>query len=232
MRERSQGRPAGFKLCIGRHRDFLAILKAMLELETTPDFIIVDGGEGGTGAAPLEFEDHVGTPLTDGLVFVHNALVGAGLRDRIKVGASGKIHSGFTMASRIAQGADYTNSARAMMFAIGCIQAQRCHTNTCPVGVATQDPKRYRALDVPGKAERVHNFQRNTCERFREILAALGLDSPEEISPSHLLRRVSAFETRSYHDLFEWLAPGELVDGTNREVWDREWQQADASRFR
>lgn len=232
MRERSEGKPAGFKLCVGRHRDFFGILKAMLELETAPDFIIVDGSEGGTGAAPLEFEDRVGMPLTDGLVFVHNALVGAGLRDRIRIGASGKIHSGFTMASRIAQGADYTNSARAMMFALGCIQAQRCHTNTCPVGVATQDPRRVRALVVPEKAERVSNFQRNTCERFRQILGALGLDSPAELTPAHLMRRVSSYETCSYGELYEWLSPGELVDGSDRESWAREWAEADPSRFR
>jgi len=140
FRELAGGKPAGFKLCLGSRTDFLAICKAMVEEDITPDFVIVDGAEGGTGAAPLEYEDHVGMPLTEGLMTVHNALVGAGLRDRVKVGASGKVATGIDLVKRVIQGADYTNAARAMMMAVGCIQAQTCHTNTCPVGVATQDP--------------------------------------------------------------------------------------------
>src|SRR5699024_4504918 len=152
MREMSGGKPAGLKLCVGSRRDVLAMCKAMLEVGTTPDFIIVDGSEGGTAAAPLEYEDHVGMPLTDGLMVVHNALVGTGLRDRIRVGASGKVAAGNDIVKRLIQGADYTNSARAMMMATGCIQAQLCHTDKCPVGVATQDPRRTRALDVADKS--------------------------------------------------------------------------------
>ncbi len=140
MRELAGGKPTGFKLCLTSRRQFLAVCKAMLSEGVTPDFIVVDGAEGGTGAAPLEFADHVGTPLAEGLITVHNALVGTGLRDRVRVGASGKVATGSDMVKRMAQGADYTNAARAMMFATGCIQAQRCHINTCPVGVATQDP--------------------------------------------------------------------------------------------
>ncbi len=155
LRELAGGKPTGFKLCLGSRVDLLAICKAMVEEGVTPDFIVVDGAEGGTGAAPMEFSDHVGMPLTEALMTVDNALVGAGLRDRIKVGASGKVATGVDVVKRIIQGADYTNAARAMMMAVGCIQAQTCHTNTCPVGVATQDPKRTRALDVPSKTLRV-----------------------------------------------------------------------------
>ena len=153
MRELAGGKPAGFKLCVGSRTDVLAICKAMVAEGITPDFIVVDGGEGGTGAAPQEYEDHIGTPLTEGLLTVHNALVASGLRDRVKIGATGKVATGVDIVKRILQGADYTNAARAMMMATGCIQAQTCHTNTCPVGVATQDPRRMRALDVDDKTE-------------------------------------------------------------------------------
>jgi glutamate synthase domain-containing protein 2 len=165
MRELAGGKPTGFKLCVGTRRDVLAICKAMREEGVTPDFIVVDGSEGGTGAAPLEYEDHVGTPLTEGLMCVHNALVGTGLRDRVKIGASGKVAIGSDIVKRIIQGADYTNAARAMMMAVGCIQAQRCHTNTCPVGVTTQDPRRTRALVVGDKSVRVQRFQDATVRQ-------------------------------------------------------------------
>ena len=159
MRELANGKPVGFKLCVGYRHELLAICKAMADEQITPDFIVIDGSEGGTGAAPLEYEDHVGTPLTDGLIMMHNALVGTGLRDRIKLGASGKVATGTDIVKRLIQGADYTNAARAMMMAIGCIQAQKCHTNECPVGVATQDPRRARALNVADKSERVLRYQ-------------------------------------------------------------------------
>ncbi len=165
MRELAGGKPAGFKLCVGSRTDVLAICKAMVAEGVTPDFIVVDGGEGGTGAAPQEYEDHIGTPLTEGLLTVHNALVGTGLRDRVKIGASGKVATGVDIVKRILQGADYTNAARAMMMATGCIQAQTCHTNTCPVGVATQDPRRMRALDVTDKTGRVASYQYETVSR-------------------------------------------------------------------
>ena len=189
MRELAGGKPTGFKLCVGLAGQLLAICKAMIEEGVTPDFIVVDGAEGGTGAAPLEFEDHVGIPLTEGLMTVHNALVGAGLRDRIKIGASGKVATGSDLVKRIAQGADYTNAARAMMMAVGCIQAQRCHTNTCPVGVATQDPKRARALDV---ADKTRARPPATRSDGRAGAADHGLDGrcrPRRDLRPHMLRR-------------------------------------------
>ncbi|MCH7790529.1 MAG: FMN-binding glutamate synthase family protein, partial [Acidobacteria bacterium] len=225
LRRLSGGKPTGFKLCVGRPTEFLGICKAMLATGIHPQFILVDGGEGGTGAAPLEFEDHVGMPLTDGLIFIHNALVGAGLRDQIKIGAAGKIDSGSAIAARIAQGADFTNAARAMMMALGCIQAMRCETNTCPVGVTTQNPRRVRGLVVADKADRVHNFHRNTVASFNQLLAAMGLDSPDQLDPSFLMKRIDPTTTRSYAELYEWLEPGELVDGARRS-WADDWAKA------
>ena len=178
MRELAGGKPTGFKLCVGSRVDVLAMCKAMVEVGTTPDFIVVDGSEGGTGAAPLEFEDHVGMPLTHGLMTVHNALVGVGLRDRVRIGASGKVAAGNDIVKRLIQGADYTNSARAMMMAAGCIQAQRCHTDKCPSGVATQNARRARALDVGDKSERVHRYQQATVDEAMRIMAAMGDHRP------------------------------------------------------
>jgi glutamate synthase domain-containing protein 2 len=231
MRELSGGKPAGFKLCIGSRRELLAICKAMLEEGITPDFIIVDGAEGGTGAAPMEYADHVGTPLTEGLMTVHNALVGVGLRDVVKVGASGKVATGSDIVKRLAQGADYTNAARAMMMAAGCIQSQECHLNTCPVGVATQDPKRARALDVPDKTERVRRYQAAAVKEAVRIMASMGVDDPAQLRPHHLMRRVDEHTTRSYADIYEWLDPGELASGDPRESWAADWHHASADSF-
>lgn len=231
LRDASGGKPTGFKLCVGRKSEFLGICKAMLETGIQPDFIIVDGGEGGTGAAPLEFEDHVGTPLTEGLIFVHNALIGCGLRDDIKIGCSGKVTSAFEMARRIAQGADYCNAARGMMFALGCIQAMRCHTNRCPVGVATQDPSRVRALVVPTKAERVFHYQRNTILSFNQLVASLGLDSSEELSARLLMRRVNPTKVMSYEQLYPTLKKGALLEDDIPEDWVEDWNQAAAHLF-
>ena len=230
MRELAGGKPAGFKLCVGRHSDVLAVCKAMVDEGVTPDFIIVDGSEGGTGAAPLEYEDHIGTPLTEGLMFVHNALVGAGLRDRIKLGASGKVATGVDLVKRSIQGADYLNAARAMMMAVGCIQAQECNTNKCPVGVATQDPKRSRALVVDDKAERVYAYQKGTVASAMQVIASLGLDHPSQLKPSMLMRRVDHVTTKSYAELFEWLEPGQLLHAPP-ESWARDWAVADPDRF-
>lgn len=231
LRQSTGGKPTGFKLCIGRQSEFLGVCKAMLDMQVFPDFIIVDGGEGGTGAAPLEFENHVGAPLDQGLMFVHNALVGCGLRDKIRIGCSGKIASGFAIAKRLTQGADYCNAARAMMMAVGCIQAQKCQTNKCPVGVATQDPQRYRALHVPDKAQRVFHFHRNTVLSFNELLAALGLDAPGQLDPSLLHRRVTPTEVRTYCDLFPHLQPAQLVAGQTPLEWSAAWQRANADVF-
>ncbi|MEU5366520.1 FMN-binding glutamate synthase family protein [Streptomyces sp. NPDC005925] len=230
MRELSGGKPTGFKLCVGSRRQFLAVCKAMLEEGTAPDFIVVDGAEGGTGAAPLEFADHVGAPLTEGLQVVHNALVGAGLRDRIKIGASGKIATGTDLVKRMVQGADYGNAARAMMFAVGCIQAQRCHTNTCPTGVTTQDPRRARALDVRDKTTRVQRFQEATVAGALQIMASMGVTDPAQLRPHMLRRRVDPCTVRSYEDLYESLAPGQLLTGAPAS-WAADWQAADPDRF-
>ncbi len=191
LRERSGGKPVGFKLCIGHRREFMCMVKAMLETGFTPDFIVVDGTEGGTGAAPLEFANHVGMPMVEGLTFVHNTLRGAGLRDQVRLGAAGKIVSAFDIARALALGADWCNSARGYMFAIGCIQAQACHTNHCPVGVATQDPLRQRALDPVGKSKRVASFHRNTLAALGEMTGAAGLSNPGEFLPRHLMIRQS-----------------------------------------
>ncbi|MFE7551042.1 FMN-binding glutamate synthase family protein [Streptomyces gardneri] len=232
MRELSGGKPVGFKLCVGARRDFLAVCKAMLEEDLTPDFIVVDGAEGGTGAAPLEFADTVGLPLTEGLTTVHRALVGTGLRDRIRIGASGKIATGSDIVKRLIQGADYTNSARSMMFALGCIQAQRCHTNTCPVGVATQDRRRARALDVQDKAERVRRFQEATVRSALALMAAMGADGPRELGPGMLLRRVGPDAVRSHAELYEPLEPGLLLSPASvPDTWAGDWKAAHPDRF-
>ncbi|GAA1939867.1 FMN-binding glutamate synthase family protein [Nocardioides marmoribigeumensis] len=231
FRELAGGKPAGFKLCVGSRIDVLAICKAMLEEGVAPDFVIVDGAEGGTGAAPAEYQDHVGMPLTEGLMTVHNALVGTGLRDQVRIGASGKVATSADLVKRLVQGADYTNAARAMMMAVGCIQAQRCHTNTCPVGVATQDPKRQRALVVPDKAERVRSYQHLVVDGALQIMASMGVDSPSELHPGLLMRRTSASTTRSYAHLYDHLAPGELL-AEAPESWAHDWAAADPDSFR
>ncbi len=230
MRELSGGKPAGFKLCPGSRPQFLAVCKAMIEEGTAPDFIIVDGAEGGTGAAPLEFADNVGTPLTDGLIMVHNALVGAGLRDRIRIGASGKIATGGDLVKRLLQGADYGNAARAMMFAVGCVQAQRCHTNTCPTGVTTQDPRRARALDVTDKTERVRRLQEATVAGAVQIMASMGVTDPAGLRPRMLRQRLAPHTVRSYAELYEWLEPGQLRAAPPAS-WAADWAEADPDRF-
>jgi glutamate synthase domain-containing protein 2 len=232
MRRLSGGKPAGFKLCVGHPWEFLAICKAMLETGIYPDFIVVDGMEGGTGAAPLEFADHLGMPLREGLNFVHNALVGIDARGRIKLGASGKIISAFDMARVMALGADWCNSARGFMFALGCIQSQSCHTDRCPTGVSTQNRSRQRALVVPDKAERVYNFHRATIESLAELVAAAGLDHPHQLMPAHFSRRVSPHEVKSFVDLYPALAPGELIAGTRDERFKAAWAMASAKEFR
>ncbi|MDN5743485.1 MAG: FMN-binding glutamate synthase family protein [Nocardioidaceae bacterium] len=230
FRELAGGKPAGFKLCVGSRTDVLALCKAMIAEGVTPDFIVVDGAEGGTGAAPLEYEDHVGMPLTEGLMTVHNALVGTGLRDQIKLGASGKVSNGVDIVKRIIQGADYTNAARAMMQAVGCIQSQRCHTNHCPVGVATQDPRRMRALDVPTKTERVTRYQAAAVEQATQVLASMGLSSFDQLEPQYLRRRVHDGLVVSYADLFVHLQPGQLL-AEPPETWTQDWVRADPDRF-
>jgi glutamate synthase domain-containing protein 2 len=211
LRTLSEGKPVGFKLCIGHPWEWFAIVKAMLETGIQPDFIVVDGAEGGTGAAPLEFSDHMGMPLQEALRLVHNTLVGAGLRDSIRVGASGKIVSAFDMARALALGADWCNSARGFMFALGCIQAQTCHSGNCPTGVTTQDPTRQLALVVPSKAERVHNFHTHTLEALQELMEASGLQTPHDFTPRHIMRRVSETQTLHLSDLVETVQADALL---------------------
>jgi glutamate synthase domain-containing protein 2 len=230
LRTLSGGKPVGFKFCVGSRVDVLAMCKAMLEEDITPDFIVVDGSEGGTGAAPLEYEDHVGTPLTEGLMLVHNALVGVGLRDRVRIGAAGKIATGSDIVKRIIQGADFTLSARTMMMATGCIQAQKCHTNECPVGVATQDPRLMRALDVEDKGNRVHNYQKLTVQEAVQLMASMGCTSPEQLNPRMLRKRIDHLSTRSYANIYSWLSSGELLSRTPR-TWAEDWAEADADHF-
>jgi glutamate synthase domain-containing protein 2 len=211
LRTLSKGKPIGFKLCIGHRREFMCIVKAMLQTGVTPDFIVVDGKEGGTGAAPLEFANHMGMPLVEGLTFVHNTLRGAGLRERIKIGASGKLVTAFDIAKTLALGADWANSARGFMFSIGCIQAQSCHTNRCPVGVATQDPLRQRALVVPDKATRVASFHRNTLKALGEMTGAAGLDHPGSFLPHHLMVRESDRNMVTGQQVYPYMPEGFLL---------------------
>lgn len=232
LRRLSGGKPIGFKLCVGARTEFLSICKAMLETGITPDFIIVDGAEGGTGAAPQEFEDHVGMPLTEGLMLIHNCLVGTGLRPRIRLGASGKVASGVDIVKRIIQGADFTLSARTMMFAIGCIQAMKCHTNRCPTGVATQDKALARALYVPDKIDRVANYQRATVASAAQVIASMGLTCFDELQPSMLNRRIEGQRTSTYADIYEWLMPGELLQDPQPESWRSDWVEASSDEFR
>jgi glutamate synthase domain-containing protein 2 len=232
MREGAGGKPAGFKLCIGHPWEFMALVKAMLDTGITPDFIVVDGKEGGTGAAPMEFMDHLGMPLRDGLSFVHQALVGAGLRDRIRLGASGKIITAFDMARVMALGADWCNAARGFMFAVGCIQAQACHTGHCPTGVTSSDPLRARAIHVPDKAERTKNFHANTIHALAELVAAAGLTHPSELRAHHFLRRVSADRAVSFAELYEQLAPGQLLaDPASSRRYGEAWALASPDSF-
>jgi len=232
LRERSGGKPVGFKLCIGHAWEFMSIVKAMLATGITPDFIVIDGKEGGTGAAPVEFTNHIGMPMREGLLFAHNTLVGAGLRPKLRLAASGKIVSAFDIACVLAIGADWSNSARAFMFAVGCIQSQSCNTNKCPTGVATQDPLRQRALVVSDKSERVRNFHRSTLKALAQILAAAGLAQPSQLRPLHLIRRVSPTRVQLFSQAHTFLHPGELLDGaTPHHFYAESWRLARADQF-
>lgn len=232
LRSLSGGKPIGFKLAIGHPWEWFAIVKAMLETGERPDFIVVDGGEGGTGAAPLEFINRIGVPLTEAVTLVHNTLVGAGLREEIRIGAAGKIMSGFHIARTMALGADWCNSARGFMFSLGCIQALNCHSDKCPSGVATQDPKRSRHLDIADKTARVYHFHRNTLKALAEMLGAAGLSHPSELGPEHIIRRVSENEIQSYDQIFTFLKPNELLNAKcEHTVFKHYWENARADSF-
>ncbi|MCB5411240.1 FMN-binding glutamate synthase family protein [Pseudogemmobacter faecipullorum] len=234
LRQLAGGKPVGFKLCIGHRREFMCMVKAMLETGITPDFIVVDGKEGGTGAAPLEFANRVGMPMLEGLTFVHNTLRGAGLRDRICIGAAGKIISAFDIARALALGADWCNSARGFMFSIGCIQAQSCHTNKCPVGIATQDPLRQKAIDVLDKSERVARFHRNTMHALGELAGAAGLSDPRDFMPYHFMFRNKDNEFSDGNEVYSYLPEGFLLAGEEikgLESWYSRWDRARADSY-
>jgi glutamate synthase domain-containing protein 2 len=232
LRELSGGKPIGIKMAVGHRFEFLAIVKAMIEEGATPDFIVIDGGEGGTGAAPAELSNHVGMPLNEGLSFVHNALVGAGLRDRIKLGASGKLVTAFDLCRVFAIGADYALAARTFMFAAGCIQSRSCHTNHCPTGVATQSKLRQRALVVADKAPRVANFHRNTLRALAELLGAAGLGHPDELKPWHLQIRHQSGAVLRGDDVYPHVAADAILDGEMSDDLSREWLRASADSFK
>ncbi|MGJ7488374.1 FMN-binding glutamate synthase family protein [Variovorax sp. LT2P21] len=233
LRELSGGKPTGFKFCVGHPWEWFAIVKAMLATGITPDFIVVDGAEGGTGAAPVEFIDHVGAPLQEGLLLVHNTLVGVGLRSRIKIGCAGKVITAFDLARMMALGADWCNAGRGFMMALGCIQAQSCHTGHCPTGVTTQDPVRQQALVVPDKADRVRNFHRSTLHALQELVQAAGLDHPQQITAHHIVRRISDTEVRLLSNLVMQVQPGALLGPLDQQhtVFRMYWPLASAHSF-
>ena len=232
LRDLSGGKPTGFKLCIGHPWEWFSIAKAMHETDILPDFIVVDGAEGGTGAAPLEFCDHVGAPLQEGLLLVHNTLVGLNLRDKIKIGCAGKVVSAFDIARMLALGADWCNAARGFMFALGCIQAQTCHTGACPTGVTTQDPARQKALDVVNKADRVYRFHQNTLLALKELVQAAGLRTPADITADHIVRRNSEHGVKLLANLLPFVQPGELARGElPLQVFRTYWPMASSASF-
>ncbi len=231
LREFSGGKPVGFKLCVGHPWEFLGVCKAMVETGIAPDFIVVDGMEGGTGAAPLEFCDHIGMPMREGLVFVRNALIGVNARERIRIGCSGKIINGFDMARAMALGADWCNAARGFMFSLGCIQSMSCHTDHCPTAVATQDLTRSRALVVTDKTERVCNYHASMVQALADLVAAAGLNHPHELKPEHFSRRVNVLESMTFAELYPALERGELISGSRDEIWRKAWDMARADSF-
>lgn len=231
LREMSGGKPVGFKMCIGHPHELMAICKAMIETEILADFVVIDGAEGGTGAAPVEFSDHIGMPLREGLVFAQNALVGSGLRDRLKLAASGKVSSGYYMAANMAVGADWCNAARAFMFSLGCVMSMRCHTGECPTGVTTHDPLRQRGLVVEDKARRVANFQRLTLHALAEVVGAAGYEHPRDLKPADIFRRISPVEAQPLDELYEFVAPGSLLDARRKTGLASVWKRARADSF-
>ena len=231
LRLLSGGKPIGFKLCIGKKDEFLGICKAMIETSILPDFITVDGAEGGTGAAPVEFSNNMGEPLDSGLTFAHNALVGINVRDKIRIICSAKITNGYEMILRIAMGADMCNSARAMMMAVGCVQSKQCDANTCPTGVATQNLRLQRGLVVEEKKYRAANYHRNTMKSFLEMVGAMGLENPDDIKPHHVMRRISDNCVKSLAELYCYLKPGELLGDDIPEDFKIDWEKARADAF-
>ena len=231
LRELSGGKPVGLKLCVGNRWEVLALMKASLQSGIRPDFIVVDGGEGGTGAAPAEFLDHVGAPLRQGLLLARNALVGAGLKDEIALACSGKQISAFSLAASMALGADWVNTARGFMFALGCIQSLNCHNNSCPTGIATTNASRQRGLVVTDKAERVYHFHRNTVHALMEVVGSAGCCHPNELTPRHIMHRVTEDRAEPGHRAYDLLEKGALVDDHGATHLSREWAMAQADSF-
>lgn len=231
LRELAGGKPVGFKLCVGHRWEFLALTKAMLKTGITPDFIVIDGAEGGTGAAPAELSNHVGTPLREGLIFIVNALTGTNLRDRIKIGVAGKIVNGHDLAANIALGADWCNAARSFMFAIGCVQTKKCHTDHCPTGIATQDRWRQAGLVVSDKGPRAYHFHRNTVRALSQYVGAAGLSDPWQLRPHHLRVRMHGNEVHSADHVYEFLESGVLLEAPDETIYRRWWAMADPDQF-
>ena len=232
LRELSGGKPVGFKLCIGNPAEFLSICKAMLETGITPDFITVDGAEGGTGAAPVEYANRMGLMCLEGISIVNNALIGVGLRNKVKIIAAGKTASSFDVLTKIAAGADIVNAARTMMFALGCIQSRHCNTNLCPTGIATQDQARSEALDIKVKSERVKNFHHNTLANFFDLIGSMGLDSAAKLTPQMIKKRTPSGEQVSMASFSDPLSSHELINNPNLcEPWGEWWQASSAEQF-
>ena len=230
LRKLSTGKPVGFKLCIGNRVEFLSICKAMMETGITPDFITIDGGEGGTGAAPVELTNSVGMPLRDGLIFANNALVGTGLRERMRIIASGKALSAFHMLRLMALGADTINSARAMMFALGCIQSRSCNTDHCPTGIETQNPARFKALDIEHKSIRVAHYHAAMIESLVELISVAGLDRLDQLEPRHINHRVNGTNIKTYDELYPCITSNCLLSESTIPVsWQHSWEQATAA---
>ncbi|MBX7501249.1 FMN-binding glutamate synthase family protein [Qipengyuania sp. YG27] len=231
LRDLSGGKPVGIKLCVGKPHEVFAIMKAMRETGIRLDYIVVDGAEGGTGAAPVEFSNRVGMPLREGLIIVRNALVGTGLKGEVKLAAAGMVHSGAGMAMNLGLGADWCNAARAMMFALGCVQSMKCHTDACPTGIATQDSTRQRGLVVGDKAERVARFQRHTLHSLREMVVAMGLDNPWHIEPCHISERLDSARAASIDHIYSFLEPNQLLDDPGSTPYAADWDAAQAANF-
>ena len=231
LRDLSGGKPVGIKLCVGKPHEVFALCKAMLETGITLDYIVVDGAEGGTGAAPVEFSNRVGMPLREGLILVRNALVGTGLKDEIRIAAAGKVHSGAGLAMNLGLGADWCNAGRAFMFALGCVQSMQCHTDHCPTGIATQDALRQRGLVVPTKAERVARFQRHTLHALREMVMAMGLDNPWQIEPCHISERRNSARSDTIDRIYGFLEPGALLENPAETQYAKAWAAAQADSF-
>lgn len=230
LRNLSAGKPVGFKLCLGKKVEFLAIVKAMLDTEILPDFITIDGSEGGTGAAPVEFSNRLGTPCVEATHYINQALIGAGLRDHIRLISAGQTATGFDMLEKIIVGADTVNAARSMMIALGCVQAKACNTNRCPTGITTQNAFRARAINVEEKSKRVENFHRATVNSFLELCGAMGASNPDDLSPADLFCR---FEGRvmTFAEIYESLTENQLHSETIPDSYRDDWLKASAERF-